>query len=76
MMQKAIAIAGILAVLAVFAVTPFIMAHDAQAFFGRGFGFHRGFGFGGFRGGFGPGWGWGGGGWGGGGCCGNRKRFH
>jgi hypothetical protein len=63
---SAIAIAG---VIAVFAVTPFVIAHEAQAFFGRGFGFggfHRGFGFGGF-GGWGGGWG----GWGGcGGCCG------
>jgi hypothetical protein len=79
---SAIAIAG---VIAVFAVTPFVIAQEAQAFgFGGGFGrfggfhrgfgfggFHRGFGFGGFGGGFGfPGWGWGGG-WGGcGGCCG------
>jgi hypothetical protein len=59
MAVSAIAIA---AVIAVFAVTPFVLAHDAQAFrgfYGRGFGFGRGFG------------GWGGG-WGGGcgGCCG------
>jgi hypothetical protein len=69
---SAIAIAG---VIAVFAVTPFVIAHDAQAFFGgfRG-GFHRGFGGFGFGRGFGGfgGWGGGWGGWGGwgGGCCG------
>jgi len=68
---------AIAAVIAVFAATPFVVAHEAQAFgFGRGFGFHRGFGFGfhrgfgfGFHRGFGfgfPGWGWGGGC---GGCC-------
>jgi hypothetical protein len=54
---SAIAIA---AVVAVFAVTPFVVAHEAQAYGGwghRGF-FGRGFGFGGF--GY-PGWGWGGG---------------
>ena len=77
MQNKAIAIAAIIAVSAVFAATPFVVAHDAQAFFAGGRGgffhgggfFHRGFGFGGFRGGFGfPGWG---GGWGGcGGGCG------
>ena len=76
--KKTIAISAIAiaAVIAVFAATPFVVAHQAQAFFRGGFGgFHRGFGgfgFGrGFGGGFGfPGWGWGGG-WGGcGGCCG------
>jgi hypothetical protein len=61
MAVSAIAIA---AVIAVFAVTPFVLAHDAQAFIGGGFRhggfFGRGLGFGG----------WGGwGGWGGG-CCG------
>src|SRR5215472_4036309 len=72
--KKMIAIAGIgVLVLAVAGpiLADIIAAHDAQAFFGRGFrggfGFGRGFGFGG---GFGfPGWGWGGG-WGGCGGCG------
>ena len=58
MAVSAIAIA---AVIAVFAATPFVVAHEAQAFGFRGGFFHRGFGFG-----F-PGWGWGGGC---GGCCG------
>ena len=67
--KKTIAISAIAiaAVIAVFAATPFVVAHEAQAFWrGGGFGFHRGFGFGRFGGfGFGfPGWGWGGG------CCG------
>ena len=65
--KKTIAISAIAiaAVIAVFAATPFVVAHEAQAFRG-GFGFGRGFGFGG---GFFPGWGWGGG-WGGWGGCG------
>ena len=57
----ALSVVTIAAVIAVFAATPFVVAHEAQAFgFHRGFnfGFHRGFGF--------PGWGWGGGC---GGCC-------
>ena len=61
----ALSVVAITAVIAVFAATPFIVAHQAQAFggrFGGGFGFHRGFGFGGF--GF-PGWGGGCGGCGG-----------
>jgi len=68
----ALSIVAIAAVIAVFAATPFVVAHEAQAFgFRGGFGFHRGFGFGFHRGfgfgGFGfPGWGWGGGC---GGCC-------
>jgi hypothetical protein len=65
--KKTIAISAIAiaAVIAVFAATPFVVAHEAQAFRG-GWGFGRGFGFGRFGGwGFGyPGWGWGGG------CCG------
>ncbi len=66
MNSKTLSIVGIAAVVAVFAVTPFVVAHEAQAFGfgfhrGFGFGFHRGFGFGGF-GGFG--------GWGGCGGCG------
>ncbi|MGC2571128.1 MAG: hypothetical protein WA364_06420 [Candidatus Nitrosopolaris sp.] len=79
----ALSVVAIAAVIAVFAATPFVVAHEAQAFgFRGGFGFHRGFGFGfhrgfgfgfGFHRGFGfggfgfPGWG----GWGGGcgGCC-------
>jgi hypothetical protein len=63
--KKTIAISAIAiaAVIAVFAATPFVVAHDAQAFRG-GWGFGRGWGFGG---GFFPGWGWGGG-WGGWGC--------
>ena len=67
--KKTIAISAIAiaAVIAVFAATPFVVAHEAQAFRG-GFGFHRGFGFGRFGGfgfgGFFPGWG----GWGGWGC--------
>ena len=72
--KKTIAISAIAiaAVIAVFAATPFVVAHQAQAFWrgGHGFGFRGGFGrFGGFGfgGGFFPGWG----GWGGcGGCCG------
>jgi hypothetical protein len=65
--KKTIAISAIAiaAVIAVFAATPFVVAHEAQAFRG-GFGFGRGFGWGG---GFFPGWGWGGG-WGGWGGCG------
>ena len=60
--KKTVAISAIAiaAVIAVFAATPFVVAHEAQAFRG-GFGFGRGFGWGG---GFFPGWGWGGG-WGG-----------
>ena len=60
--KKTVAISAIAiaAVIAVFAATPFVVAHEAQAFRG---GFGRGFGFGGFGGGFFPGWGWGG--WGG-----------
>ena len=66
--KKTVAISAIAiaAVIAVFAATPFVVAHEAQAFrggFGFGRGFGRGFGFGGFGGGFFPGWGWGG--WGG-----------
>ncbi|MGC2573071.1 MAG: hypothetical protein WA364_16290 [Candidatus Nitrosopolaris sp.] len=71
----ALSVVAITAVIAVFAATPFIVAHQAQAFggrFGGGFGFHRGFGgfhrgFGfGFHRGFGfPGWGGGCGGCGG-----------
>ena len=52
--SKTLSIVGIAAVIAVFAVTPFVIAHEAQAFGfgGRGFGgFHRGFGF--FHRGFG-----------------------
>jgi hypothetical protein len=52
----ALSVVAITAVIAVFAATPFIVAHQAQAFggrFGGGFGFHRGFGFGGFHRGFG-----------------------
>jgi len=60
--KKTIAISAIAiaAVIAVFAATPFVVAHQAQAFRG-GFGFGRGFG-----GGFGwfPAWGWGWGNWG------------
>src|SRR5215469_5114937 len=78
--KKTIAISAIAiaAVIAVFAATPFVVAHQAQAFggWGRGGFFHRGLGFnrfGGFGLGFGgfgfPGWGWGGG-WGGCGGCG------
>jgi len=69
----ALSVVAIAAVIAVFAATPFVVAHEAQAFgFRGGFGFHRGFGFGFHRGfgfgGFGfPGWGWAGGGCGG--CC-------
>jgi hypothetical protein len=55
--KKTIAVSAIAiaAVIAVFAVTPFVIAHEAQAFWGGrgfdGFGFGRGFdGFGG--------WGW------------------
>jgi hypothetical protein len=57
----AISAIAIAAVIAVFAATPFVVAHEAQAFRG-GFGFGRGFG-----GGFGwfPAWGWGWGNWGG-----------
>ena len=68
----ALSVVAIAAVIAIFAATPFVVAHQAQAFgFRGGFGFHRGFGFGFHRGfgfgGFGfPGWGWGGGC---GGCC-------
>ena len=69
--KKTVAISAIAiaAVIAVFAATPFVVAHQAQAFggwghrggfFGRGLGFG---GFGGWGGGFFPGWGWGG--WGG-----------
>jgi len=70
--KKTIAVSAIAiaAVIAVFAATPFVVAHEAQAFWRGGGGFfHRGFGFGRFGGfGFGfPGWGWGGGC---GGCCG------
>jgi hypothetical protein len=63
--KKTIAISAIAiaAVIAVFAATPFVVAHQAQAFRG-GWGFGRGFGWGG---GFFPGWG---GGWGGCGGCG------
>jgi hypothetical protein len=75
----AVSTIAIAAVIAVFAATPFVVAHQAQAF-GGGNGFirgghitHRFGGFGGFRPGFGfPGSGFGGGwggGWGGG-CCG------
>ena len=62
--KKTIAISAIAiaAVIAVFAATPFVVAHEAQAFRG-GFGFGRFGGFG-FGGGFFPGWG----GWGGWGC--------
>jgi hypothetical protein len=71
--KKTIAVSAIAiaAVIAVFAATPFVVAHEAQAFWRGGGFFHRGFGFRGGFGGFGfPGWGWGGG-WGGcGGCCG------
>jgi hypothetical protein len=65
--KKTIAISAIAiaAVIAVFAVTPFVLAHDAQAYWRGGGGFGR-FGGWGFGGGFFPGWGWGG--WGGGGC--------
>jgi len=62
--KKTIAISAIAiaAVIAVFAATPFVVAHQAQAFRG-GFGFGRGFGFGGGFGWF-PAWGWGWGNWG------------
>ena len=53
----AVSVIAIAAVIALFAATPFVVAHQAQAFH-RGLGF-RGLGFGG---GFFPGWGWGGGG--------------
>ena len=64
----ALSVIAIAAVIAVFAATPFVVAHQAQAFGfrggfhrgfgfgfhrGFGFGFHRGFGFGGFGGGCG-----------------------
>jgi hypothetical protein len=67
--KKTIAISAIAiaAVIAVFAATPFVVAHQAQAFRGGFFG-GRGLGFGrGFGGGFGwfPAWGWGWGNWGG-----------
>ena len=39
----AFSIVAIVAVMAVFAATPFVVGHEAQAFFGRG-GFGRGFG--------------------------------
>jgi hypothetical protein len=69
----ALSVVAIAAVIAVFAATPFVVAHQAQAFgFHRGFGFHRSFGFGFHRGfGFGfPGFGFGGfGGCGGCGGC-------
>ena len=39
----ALSVVAIAAVIAVFAATPFVVAHEAQAFgFGRGSGFHRG----------------------------------
>jgi hypothetical protein len=55
--KKTIAISAIAiaAVIAVFAATPFVVAHEAQAFRG-GWGFGR---FGGWGFGY-PGWGWGG----------------
>jgi uncharacterized membrane protein len=67
--KKTIAVSAIAiaAVIAIFAVTPFVLAHEAQAFGRFGGGFGR------FGGGFGRfgGWGGGWGGWGGGcGCCG------
>ena len=54
----AVSAIAIAAVIAVFAATPFVVAHQAQAFggFRGGFG-HRGFGFGGFHRGFGGGFG-------------------
>jgi hypothetical protein len=70
--KKTIAVSAIAvaAVIAVFAATPFVVAHQAQAFGGWGWGhrgfFNRGWGFGGWGG-----WGGGCGGWGGGcGGCG------